>query len=57
VEVVDRDAAGLTVRDAHLAMADRHLKNRDLVEALTKHARLAWRLALRDRLDPAGWRN
>jgi hypothetical protein len=37
-------------------MADRHLENRDLVEALTKHARLAdeWSLPLRERLDAAG---
>ena len=56
VEVVERDNAGLTVRDAHLAMADRHLENRDLVEALTKHARLAdeWSLPLRERLATAG---
>jgi MOSC domain-containing protein YiiM len=56
VEVVERDEAGLTVRDAHLAMADRHLENRDLVEALARHARLAgeWSVPLQGRLDAAG---
>jgi MOSC domain-containing protein YiiM len=59
VEVVERDDAGLTVRDAHLAMADRHLENRDLVEALASHVRLAdeWSLPLRERLDTAGERH
>ena len=53
IELVERDDAGLTVKDAHLAMADRHLENRDLVEALTKHARLAeqWRRPLQACLD------
>jgi hypothetical protein len=37
-------------------MADRQLENRDLVEALTRHGRLAdeWSRPLRDRLDTAG---
>jgi MOSC domain-containing protein YiiM len=56
VVMVERDDVGLTVKDAHLAMADRHLENRDLVEALTKHARLAdhWSRPLRERLAAAG---
>jgi MOSC domain-containing protein YiiM len=56
VEVAERDEAGLTVKCAHLAMADRHLENRDLVEALARHPRLAdeWGLPLRDRLATAG---
>jgi hypothetical protein len=59
VEVIERDDARLTVKDAHLAMADRHLENRNLVEALAKHARLAgtWSLALRERLDATGQRD
>jgi MOSC domain-containing protein YiiM len=58
VEVVERDGAGLTVSDAHQAMADRHLQNRELVEALARHGRLAdaWSLPLRERLDAAGSR-
>jgi hypothetical protein len=40
-------------------MADRHLENRDLVEAVAKHARLAeqWSRPLRERLDTAGKRD
>jgi MOSC domain-containing protein YiiM len=52
IEVVERDEAGLSVTMAHLAMADRHLENRDLVEALANHERLAaaWGDPLRERL-------
>lgn len=52
IEVVHRDAAGLTVADAHLAMGDRHLERRDLVEAVAGHPALAleWSGPLRERL-------
>ncbi|MFN8027126.1 MAG: MOSC domain-containing protein [Acidimicrobiia bacterium] len=52
ITVVDEDPAGLTVADAHLAMADRHLEHRDLVESLAAHDALAeeWRGPLRERL-------
>jgi MOSC domain-containing protein YiiM len=46
------DPAGLTVADAHRAMADRHLDHPDRIEALVDHAALAaeWRDPLRQRL-------
>lgn len=46
------DPAGLTVADAHVAMSDRRLERRALVEALAAHERLAdeWGDPLRDRL-------
>jgi MOSC domain-containing protein YiiM len=52
IEVVERDPAGLSVADAHLAMDDRHLEDRDLVERLANHDLLAaeWRIPLRERL-------
>jgi MOSC domain-containing protein YiiM len=52
IDVVARDPAGLTVADAHLAMADRHLSNRARTEGLASHDALAdeWRLPLRERL-------
>jgi MOSC domain-containing protein YiiM len=52
ITVVDEDPAGLTIHDAHNAMADRHLVRRDLVEALASHDSLAeeWRGPLRERL-------
>jgi MOSC domain-containing protein YiiM len=52
ITVVDEDPAGLTIADAHLAMADRHLERRDLVAALAAHDALAeeWRGPLRERL-------
>ncbi len=48
-----RDATGLTVADAHVAMGDRHLEHRVLVEQLADHPALAeaWRTPLRERLD------
>jgi MOSC domain-containing protein YiiM len=52
VTSVHPDPAGLTVADAHLAMGDRHLDHRDLVEQLAAHRALAaeWRDPLRERL-------
>jgi len=52
IEVVERDQAALSVTAAHLAMSDRHLEDRDLVEALAKHQRLAaeWSDPLKERL-------
>ncbi|HOT81284.1 MAG TPA: MOSC domain-containing protein [Microthrixaceae bacterium] len=52
ISVIERDAAGLTVADAHRAMGDRRLEDRTLVEALAAHDRLAdeWRLPLVERL-------
>jgi MOSC domain-containing protein YiiM len=56
IEVVERDPAGLTVADAHVAMADRAVTNRDLIESLAQHDRLAaeWREPLRQRLGLNG---
>jgi MOSC domain-containing protein YiiM len=53
IEVVTRDAAGLTVADAHAAMSDRHLRDRTRAEALAAHPALAaeWREPLQERLD------
>ena len=47
-----QDGAGVTVADAHLAMADVHLGDRTLVEAVAAHPALAaqWRDPLLDRL-------
>jgi len=52
IEVAERDVAGLTVTDAHAAMGDRHLEDRDRVERLGAHTALAieWRQPLIDRL-------
>jgi MOSC domain-containing protein YiiM len=52
IEVVERDPGGLTVVDAHLAMADRHLENRSRTEALAHLGVLAdaWRVPLQERL-------
>jgi len=52
LEVIQRDPAGLSVADAHQAMADRHLNNRILIERLANHDALAdeWRIPLRERL-------
>jgi MOSC domain-containing protein YiiM len=52
IEITHRDASGLTVEAAHLAMADRHLEDRDRTEALAAHDALAedWRGPLRARL-------
>lgn len=53
LEVVERDPAGLSVADAHRAMADRHLADRELVTALAGHPKLAeeWSQPLRERLS------
>jgi MOSC domain-containing protein YiiM len=52
ITVVTEDPSGLTIADAHHAMADRHLERRELVEALAAHDALAeeWRGPLRERL-------
>lgn len=56
IEVVETDARGLSVRDAHEAMGDRHLERRDLVAALAGHPALAaeWRDPLQERLARRG---
>ena len=56
LEVIKRDPAGLSVADAHQAMADRQLKNRTLIERLANHDPLAdeWRIPLRERLGGYG---
>jgi MOSC domain-containing protein YiiM len=53
VVVVAPDDAGVTVRDAHLAMADTHLESRTRVEAVAAHPALAaeWRTPLLERLE------
>lgn len=53
VDVVAHDPAGLTVADAHSAMGDRRLEQRDLVERLVAHPALAqeWRRPLKARLE------
>ena len=52
IAVVRQDAAGITVADAHLAMADTHLDDRAGVEAVVAHPALAerWRDPLLERL-------
>ena len=52
IEVIRPDPARLSVADAHRAMADRHLEDRHLVEALATHEALAgeWRNPLKERL-------
>jgi MOSC domain-containing protein YiiM len=52
VEVLRRDPAGISVLDAHHAMSDRHLADRDLVEAVAKHPSLSaeWSTPLEERL-------
>ena len=52
IDVVHRDQAGLSVADAHIAMGDRHLEQRALVDALANHPHLAaeWRDPLRERV-------
>jgi MOSC domain-containing protein YiiM len=53
VVVVALDDAGVTVRDAHLAMSDTHLESRARVEAVAAHPALAkeWRTPLLERLE------
>lgn len=52
ITVVRQDAAGISVTDAHLAMADTHLDDRQRVEAVVAHPALAdrWRDPLLERL-------
>jgi MOSC domain-containing protein YiiM len=52
IEVVRADDAGVTVADAHHAMADTHLDDRAAVEAVAAHPALAaeWREPLLERL-------
>lgn len=52
LQVISRHPDRLSVTDAHLAMADRHLDNRELVRKAAGHARLAqqWRQPLEERL-------
>lgn len=55
IQVVHEDATGLTVRDAHLAMADLALDTPDLVRRVADHPALAdqWRAPLLRRLAHA----
>ncbi|MEO5884990.1 MAG: hypothetical protein ABIQ58_05685, partial [Candidatus Limnocylindrales bacterium] len=52
IEVAQRDDAGITVRDAHLAMLDRHMSPERLRE-VAEHPALAeqWRVPLLRRLE------
>lgn len=52
IEVIERDPARLSVDDAHRAMSDRHLSERDLIERLAHLEALAseWRTPLQERL-------
>jgi MOSC domain-containing protein YiiM len=53
---VDADPAGVTVTDAHLAMADVHLEDEARVERVLRNPALAaeWRRPLAERLERAG---
>jgi MOSC domain-containing protein YiiM len=52
IELAVRDAAGVSVHDAHVAMSDRHRTQPELVGAVADHPALAedWRLPLLERL-------
>lgn len=52
IEVLERDPARLSVADAHRAMSDRHVVERELTERLAHHHSLAseWRTPLQERL-------
>jgi MOSC domain-containing protein YiiM len=52
IEVIASDPARLSIDDAHRAMSDRHLSERDLIERLAQHESLAseWRTPLKERL-------
>ena len=56
IEVVEPDPSGLSVLDAHAAMAARRLERRDLRAALADHPALAseWRVHLLERLARRG---
>jgi MOSC domain-containing protein YiiM len=58
IEVASEDPARVSVRDAHLAMNDVHLRDPDLVGAVARHPGLAdaWREPLLERIDRAGSR-
>ncbi len=53
IEVATRDPAGISVRDAHLAMSDVHLHEPELARAVARHPALAerWRAPILDRLE------
>ena len=53
IEVAIQDPADISVRDAHLAMADVHLLEVDSVRAVAEHPALAeqWRAPLLERLE------
>ncbi len=56
IEVIEQDAAAITVHDAHAARADVRVASRDLIQAVATHPALAdqWRAPLLRRLeDPA----
>ena len=52
ITVARRDPLGLTVADAHRSMGDRQVADRELMQAVAEHPRLAdeWRLPLVERL-------
>ena len=53
IELAARDPAGVSVRDAHLAMSDVHLDNAELAHAVAEHPALAvqWRAPIEERLE------
>ncbi len=53
IEVSERDPAGVTVLDAHLAMGDFQLRAPDAARAVVMHPALAerWRVPILERLD------
>ncbi|HEX9504713.1 MAG TPA: MOSC domain-containing protein [Acidimicrobiia bacterium] len=53
IVVTTRDPAGVTVRDAHLAMSDVHLQNAEVARAVVRHPALAdqWRAPILNRLE------
>jgi MOSC domain-containing protein YiiM len=56
IEMARQDPAGITIADAHLAMADVHLDDRPRAEQVAAHPALAeqWRQPLADRLGRRG---
>lgn len=53
IEVVTEDPEAISVHDAHRAMSDVHLDDRELVAAVARHRSLAqeWRMPLLERLS------
>jgi MOSC domain-containing protein YiiM len=53
IRVAARDPAGVTVLDAHSAMRDTHLRERDVAQAVAQHPALAdqWRTPILERLE------